>query len=66
LKGSIKKVADFLNKSLTEEKLTKLTEHLRIDNFAKNDAVNYEVGKEMGFMKTSGRFIRKGDDLHIF
>lgn len=51
----------FLGKSLTEEQLTRLTDHLRIDQFAKNEAVNYEVCKELGIMNNSGHFIRKGN-----
>lgn len=53
-------MVSFLGKSLSEEQLTKLTEHLRLDQFAKNEAVNYEVCKELGFMNNSGHFIRKG------
>ncbi|KAI9552926.1 hypothetical protein GHT06_020810 [Daphnia sinensis] len=60
LRGEIQKVVSFLGKSLSEEQLTKLTEHLRVDQFAKNEAVNYEVCKELGFMNNSGHFIRKG------
>lgn len=60
LRGGIQKVASFLGKSLSEEQLMKLTEHLRVDQFAKNEAVNYEVCKELGFMNNSGHFIRKG------
>ena len=50
----------FLGKSLSDEQLSRLTAHLHIDQFAKNEAVNYEVCKELGFMNNSGRFIRKG------
>lgn len=53
-------MASFLGKSLTEEQLSKLTQHLRVDQFAKNEAVNYEICKELGFMNNSGNFIRKG------
>ena len=60
LRGEIEKVVSFLGKSLTEEQLTRLTQHLRVDQFAKNDAVNYEICKELGFMNNSGNFIRKG------
>lgn len=55
----------FLGKSLSEEQLTQLTEHLRIDQFAKNEAVNYEVCKELGFMNNSGHFIRKGISIFM-
>lgn len=53
-------MVNFLGKSLSEEQLQRLTEHLKIDQFAKNEAVNYEVCKELGFMNNSGHFIRKG------
>ena len=52
-------MAKFLGKELSGEQLTKLTEHLRFDNFSKNEAVNLEIGKELGFMNQNGNFIRK-------
>ncbi len=55
-------MVNFLGKSLSEEQLSRLTEHLRIDQFAKNEAVNYEVCKELGFMNNTGHFIRKGNN----
>ncbi|XP_057378326.2 sulfotransferase 1A3-like [Daphnia carinata] len=60
LRGEIEKIAKFLGKPLTEDQLAKLTEHLRFDNFAKNETVNCEIGKEIGLMNNSGHFIRKG------
>ncbi|KAI9553518.1 hypothetical protein GHT06_021436 [Daphnia sinensis] len=60
LRGEIEKIAKFLGKTLTEDQLVKLTEHLRFDNFAKNETVNCEIGKEIGLMNNSGHFIRKG------
>ena len=59
LRGEIEKIVKFLGKELTNEQLTKLTEHLRFDNFSKNEAVNLEIGKELGFMNQNGNFIRK-------
>ena len=50
-----------MGKELTEEQLTKLTDHLRIDNFEKNESVNNESAKKMGMMSQEGKFIRKGD-----
>ena len=49
-----------MGKSLTEEQLDRLTQHLRLDDFAKNKAVNYEICKDFSFMNPNGRFIRKG------
>lgn len=60
LKGETAKVAAFLGKSMSEEELERLRSHLCFDNFAKNDAVNNEFGKELGIIKPCGRFIRKG------
>ncbi|KAI9555126.1 hypothetical protein GHT06_017641 [Daphnia sinensis] len=60
LRGEIEKVAKFLGKSLSEEQLTDLREHLRFDNFAKNESVNMEAAKQFGGMKMDGHFIRKG------
>ena len=60
LRGGVEKMASFLGKSVTEEQLVKLTEHLRFDNFAKNGAVNNEIGKQFGILNQSGNFIRKG------
>ncbi len=53
-------MAAFLNKSPTDEQLAKITEHLKFDNFEKNDSVNNESGKKMGWMNQEGKFIRKG------
>ena len=35
-------MAKFLGKTLTEEQLTRLTEHLKIASFEKNESVNLE------------------------
>lgn len=64
LRGEIEKIAQFLGKSLTEEQLDRITEHLRIDSFAKNESANYEVGKTNGLMNLdAGNFVRKGIDI---
>ena len=60
LRGEIVKVAAFLNQKPTDEQLDKITEHLRFDNFEKNESVNNEIGKEQGWMDPDGKFIRKG------
>lgn len=61
LLGELKKVAAFLNKTLSEEQFLLLREHLRFDNFKKNEAVNFEIGKSIGATNTEGHFIRKGN-----
>lgn len=60
LRGEILKVATFLGKSLSDEQLGKLAEHLHFDNFQKNESVNNESGKKTGAMNQDGHFIRKG------
>lgn len=39
-----------------------MVEHLRIDKFAKNKAVNFEHYRWLNFMSPDGRFIRKGQN----
>ena len=60
MRGEIEKVATFLGKSFSDEQLGKLTEHLKFENFQKNESVNNESGKKMGAMNEDGRFIRNG------
>merc|ERR1740128_321186 len=60
LRGEIEKVCKFLGKSLSEAQVQSLLNHLRFDNFAKNEAVNYNPAKKGGFANDSGNFIRKG------
>ncbi|EFX76431.1 hypothetical protein DAPPUDRAFT_55135 [Daphnia pulex] len=60
LRGEIEKVAAFLGKTLGEEELVKLTEHLKFDNFKTNESVNNESGKKTGAFNQEGNFIRKG------
>ena len=64
LRGQIERVATFLDKKLTEEQLIRLTEHLRIASFEKNEAVNMEnASRKSEFMNNvedSNKFIRKG------
>ncbi|XP_046437572.1 sulfotransferase 1B1-like [Daphnia pulex] len=60
LLGEIKKVATFLDKSLSEEQLKNLKEHLKFDTFSKNESVNMEMAKKLGGFNPDGHFIRKG------
>ena len=55
-------MADFLEKPLTEDELTKLEQHLQLDNFKGNVMVNQEMGKFTGLMNMDAgiNFIRKG------
>ncbi|EFN83859.1 Sulfotransferase 1C4 [Harpegnathos saltator] len=56
---TIKKVAKFLNKTYTDEQLSKLVDYLDIKNFRDNKMVNNADLKNIGVMK-HGDFIRKG------
>ena len=60
MRGQIEKVANFLDKKLTEEQINQLREHLRFDNFQKNESVNNEAAKKVGAFHNDGRFIRNG------
>ena len=60
LRGEIKKVADFMEKPLSDEQLDLMTQHLRFDSFSKNEAVNMETPKKMGLFNEDGNFCRKG------
>lgn len=56
------RISSFLGKQLTDEQLTKLTQHLSFDKFSKNESVNMEICKDVGCMSSNGKFIRKGID----
>nr|CAH0100697.1 unnamed protein product [Daphnia galeata] len=61
LRGGIEKVAKFLGKSLSEDQLEKLVQHLTFENLSKNSAVNKEDGKTSGSFHEDGNFMRKGE-----
>jgi hypothetical protein len=61
LRGGIERVARFLGKSLSEDQLEKLTQHLTFENLSKNSAVNKEDGKTSGSFNENGQFMRKGN-----
>lgn len=61
LPGTIRKVAKFLNKNLSDEQVTKLSSYLNIENFRNNPAVNCNELKEIGVLKSGEQgFVRKG------
>ena len=66
MKGQIEKVAAFLNKTLSEKQLDELVEHLRFDNFSKNESVNGEAGKETGFLGKYEEVMKKIAAKYIF
>ena len=64
LQGQIERMTKFLGKTLTEEQMIKLTKHLHINNFEKNESVNMEDVRKDGVAMINNRkdlkFIRKG------
>lgn len=61
LPAAIRRVAKFLDKDFSEEQISKLCDHLSIENFKKNKSVNYDVMKELGILIPGEQaFIRKG------
>ncbi|KOB70912.1 Retinol dehydratase [Operophtera brumata] len=59
LPSSIRRVADFLGKDLTQDQMERLCEHLSFDNFKNNLSVNYEDLREFGLLDSRETFIRK-------
>lgn len=61
LTGTIRKVADFLGKSYSEEQVDKLADYLHIRNFKNNRAVNCEELKGIQLLKSGEQgFVRSG------
>ncbi|XP_075992914.1 luciferin sulfotransferase-like [Anticarsia gemmatalis] len=60
LPASIRRVADFLGKSLNQEQMDRLCDHLSIESFKKNKSINFEEMKELGLLAKDESFIRKG------
>ncbi|CAH0406344.1 unnamed protein product [Chilo suppressalis] len=60
LPSTVKRVAAFLGKAVTEEQVSRLCDHLAFDNFKKNKSVNFEAIKEISVVNKDGSFIRKG------
>lgn len=55
----IRKVANFLGKTYTDEQLNKLVDYLDIKNFRDNPMVNNSALKDCNIIK-EGIFVRKG------
>lgn len=61
LKGSINKIAKFLDCPLDESKMDSLLDHLNITNFRNNPAVNSQELSSVGILnKSQDGFVRKG------
>nr|CAH7721408.1 unnamed protein product [Callosobruchus chinensis] len=60
----IKKVANFLQKPLSEEQVQILCNHLSFENMKKNPAVNYEmvisINRKYKLTQSEGKFMRSG------
>lgn len=63
LQASIRRVADFLGKSLTSEEIKRLSDHLSFKNLKNNKSVNQESLREYGMLESNECFIRKGQYL---
>ena len=60
LRGAVKKVADFLGKSLSEDQIQRIVHYLGIDEMKKNSMVNFDILKDLEIYKKDDPFIRKG------
>lgn len=61
MKGTIRAVADFVGKTMTEDDIDRLADHLHISNFKNNPAVNFESHRDIGLLnKNTEGFIRQG------
>nr|XP_034840366.1 uncharacterized protein LOC117996417 [Maniola hyperantus] len=60
LPGAIQRVGHFFGKTLSDEQVNKLAQHLDFNNFKKNKSVNMESLQKVGVFTSDGAFIRKG------
>ncbi|CAH1645916.1 unnamed protein product [Spodoptera littoralis] len=60
LPAAIHRVADFLGKKLDDAQTAALCDHLSIENFKKNKAVNFEEFRALGMLAKDEAFVRKG------
>ena len=60
-KGTIKKIADFLGKDLSDDQLEKIVEYTSLENMKKNNSVNFLYFENLyPTDKSDGAFINKG------
>ena len=59
-------MAKFLGKGLSQDQLDRLREHLKFENIEKNEAVNNEHGKKIGYMNGDGKLIRKCNKSYCY
>ncbi|XP_063222124.1 sulfotransferase 1C4-like [Bacillus rossius redtenbacheri] len=63
LPAAIQRVAGFLGRHLTGQQVQELAQHLHIDNFRRNPAVNMEVLRRAGMLSNWDQaFVRRGKD----
>lgn len=57
----MKKIANFLNKTFSDDEIMMLANHLKIENFRNNETVNYSVLKKLGILIDGEEsFVRNG------
>lgn len=62
INSSIRKIADFLGKSLSEADVSKIAEHCQFKNMKNNEMLNFSWWKESGIAdkEDENEFLRKG------
>lgn len=65
LPTEIKRMAAFLNKTLTEDQIEKLVDHVKVEKFSKNESVNMAREIKAGLGNEGYTFIRKGMFIFI-
>lgn len=59
--GNIRKIAEFLEKELTNEEIDAIADHCSFKNMANNPCVNYQHWDDLGIRnKNEAKFMRKG------
>lgn len=53
-------MAKFLGKTVTDEQVADLADHLSFENFKNNKAVNFDILKQLGIIVKDKEFVRKG------
>lgn len=62
IQGNIRKIAQFLEKDLTNEEIADIADHCSFKNMSKNPSVNYQHWDDLGIRnKNEAKFMRKGE-----
>ncbi|KAL3882635.1 hypothetical protein ACJMK2_028959 [Sinanodonta woodiana] len=62
LEGSIRRIAEFLDKPLSDLDVKKIAYHCQFENMKKNDSTNFSWGTKLGILDlTESQFMRKGE-----